>query len=198
MTWACVGDPDEPIDSRVTIIAITEDDIQNELDYPISDTDLADIIQTLQRYSPRAIGIDIFRDKPVKEGSAELEQALQASNVIGVTKIHDVPVQPPPVLPEAQIGFADANLDSDGFIRRSLLADEDDFGDYRFSITTRMVEQYLAPEGVILENGIKDPETMRFGHVEIPRFQPNLGGYVSTDNGGNQALINFRAGPEPF
>ena len=156
---------DEPIDSHVTIISITEDDIQNELDYPISDKDLAEIIQTLQRYNPRAIGIDIFRDKPVREGFADLEQALQASNVIGVTKIHDVPVQPPPMLPEAQIGFADANLNNDGYIRRSLLADEDDLGDYQFSITTRIVEQYLAPEGVILENGIKDPETMRFAEV---------------------------------
>ncbi|MEL7331491.1 MAG: CHASE2 domain-containing protein [Cyanobacteria bacterium J06560_2] len=188
----------EATDPRITIVAITEEDIQNEIDYPISDADLAALVETIQTYNPRTIGIDIFRDTPIGAGYPALEKALQASNVIGVTKIHGVPVQPPPMLPEEQIGFADANLDSDGFIRRSLLADEDDFGDYRFSITTRLAEQYLAPEGVILENGIRDPETMRFGDTEIPRFQRNLGGYIRTDNGGNQALINFRAGPNPF
>jgi two-component sensor histidine kinase len=102
------------------------------------------------------------------------------------------------MLPEAQIGFADANLDDDGFLRRSLLADDDAQGNYRFSLTTRLIEQYLAPEGITLENGIRDLETMRFSTAEIPRFQPSTGGYVRTNNGGNQTLINFRAGKTPF
>lgn len=191
---------EEDTDTRVTIVAITENDIQEELGYPISDQALADLIETLQTYEPRAIGIDIFRDAPVGEGaSAALREVLQrADNVIGINKIHDATVQPPRGLSEEQIGFVDANLDDDGFLRRSLLADEDNDGAYRFSLTVRMVEQYLAPEGIILENGIRDPETMRFGTTEIPRFQPNTGGYVQTNNGGNQALINFRAGERPF
>ena len=191
--------PPEAPDPRVTLIAITEDDIQTALGYPISDQALAELIETLQTYDPRTIGIDIFRDEPVGEGHSRLLTALtKTNNVVAINKIHGATVAPPANMPEAQVGFVDANLDSDGFLRRTLLADQDDLGDYRFSLTIRLVEQYLAPEGIVLENGIRDPETMRFGATEIPRFQPNTGGYVRTDNGGNQALINFRGGEIPF
>lgn len=191
--------PAEPTDQRITIVGINEEDIQTVLDYPISDRGLAALIQTVQAYNPRVIGIDIFRDKPVGEGYGDLETTLQAAdNIIGIHKISDTPVQAPPMLPEAQVGFSDAILDADGFLRRSFLAGADADDNYRFSLTIRLVERYLAPEGLRLENGIRDPETMRFGQTEIPRFQPNTGGYVRTDNGGNQALINFRSGTEPF
>ena len=200
----------EPTDSRITIVAITDEDI-NRLGYPISDQALAELIQKIQANRPRAIGIDIFRDMPVGEGFATLSDTLQNSNnIIGISKIggtpahnkqldtSDLSVPPPPMLPDTQVGFADAVLDSDGFLRRSLLATADNAGEYQFSLTIRLVEQYLAEEGQVLENGIRDPETMRFGKTEIPRFQPNTGGYIRTDNGGNQTLINFRAGPTPF
>ena len=191
--------PAETTDTRVTIITITENDIQNTLNYPISDQDLSDLIQTLQTYSPRTVGVDIFRDRPVGEGYEKLAATLQASkNVVGINKISGTPVKPPPVLPEEQVGFADALLDDDGYLRRSFLAGADSQGDYRFSLTLRLVEQYLAPEGITIENGIKDPQTVRLGEAEIPRFQPNTGGYVHAENGGNQALINFRAGTKPF
>ncbi len=191
--------PPEAADPRITIVAITEEDIQTQLGHPISDADLAALVQTLQAYDPRAIGIDIFRDRPVGEGYQTLATALQsAKNVIAIDKISEPPVSPPPMLDETQVGFSDASLDADGYLRRSQLAEADAEGVYRFSLTLRLAETYLAPDGLILENGIHDPDTMRFGDTEIPRFQPNTGGYVRTDNAGNQALINFRAGPTPF
>lgn len=207
--WMLKRRPAEPTDSRITLVAITDEDINRSLGYPISDRALAELIQTLQPNRPRAIGIDIFRDMPVGEGLAELNTALESNNVVGINKIGGVPSPnspvgeadrpvPPPALPESRVGFADALLDSDGFLRRSLLGAADDAGNYRFSLTVRLVEQFLADEGIVLENGIRDPETMRFGETEIPRFQSNTGGYVWTDNGGNQTLINFRAGLEPF
>ncbi|MEO0768826.1 MAG: CHASE2 domain-containing protein [Cyanobacteria bacterium J06649_4] len=83
-------------------------------------------------------------------------------------------------------------------MRRSLLGNADEAGNYRFSLTVQLAQIFLAEDGIVLENGVRDPETMRFGRAEIPRFYPNVGGYVRTDNGGNQALINFRAGDTPF
>ncbi|MGB3296588.1 MAG: CHASE2 domain-containing protein [Phormidesmis sp.] len=193
------GRPAEETDSRITIVAITEQDIQTALGHPISDEALAELVTTLQAYQPRVIGIDIFRDRPVGEGYETLAATLQtADNVIAIDKISDPPVPPPPMLSETQVGFSDASLDTDGFLRRSQLAEADAEGIYRFSLTLRLAETYLAADGLTLENGIQDPETMRFGTTEIPRFQSNTGGYVRTDNGGNQTLINFRAGPTPF
>ena len=189
----------EPTDTRITVITITEDDIQTQLNYPISDRDLAALIDQLQTYDPRVIGIDIFRDKPVGEGYAALEAALtQSTNVIGIDNIEAPVIPPPPMLDENQVGFVDAIVDEDGGLRRSQLAQADPDGNYRFSLTLQIAQTYLAEDGITLENGVRDPETMRFGDAEIPRFYPNTGGYVGADNGGNQALINFRAGAEPF
>lgn len=191
--------PDEVTDSRVTVVAITEEDIQQTLGYPITDQDLARLVNTLRTYSPRVIGIDIFRDQPVGEGYDVLESELtSAGNVIGIESIETPAVPPPPMLPADQIGFADAVVDSDGRLRRSLLGNANEAGDYRLSLTIKLAQTFLKPDGIDLENGIKDPETMRFGTAEIPRFYPNTGGYASADNGGNQALINFRAGEAPF
>ena len=197
--------PAETTDTRITIVEITEDDIQNQLNYPISDRALAELLQTLQTYQPRAIGVDIFRDRPVGEGEALLASVLQNDrNIVGINKIYSnetegtTTVEPHPSLPEARVGFADAPLDDDGYLRRIFLGGGDSQDDYRFALTTRLVEQYLAKEALTLENGIRNPEAMRFGNVEIPRFMPNTGGYRYEDNGGYQVLINFRAGANPF
>ena len=191
--------PAESTDSRVTVISITEADIQTKLGHPISDQDLAKLINQLQTYEPRVIGIDIFRDQPVRQGYEALASTLSsAGNVIGIESIEVPTISPPPILGEQQVGFADASVDDDGRLRRSLLANADEAGNYKFSLTLQLAQRYLMPEGVTLENGVRDPETMRFDRTEIPRFYPNTGGYVRTDNGGNQTLINFRAGTHPF
>ena len=192
--------PAEATDSRITLVTITEEDIQNALGYPISDQDLAALIEELQTYEPRVIGIDIFRDVAVGEGAEALAQTLQAdTNIIGIEKIGgQTEVEATSLFSEEQVGFADAVIDTDGYFRRSLLGDFDDDGNYRFSLTIRMAEKYLAADGFTLENGVKDPDTMQFGDVEIPRFFTNTGGYVQADDGGTQTLINFRAGKDAF
>lgn len=192
--------PAEKKDPRIALVTITEADIRTALDYPISDQALAELIDTIQAYNPRVVGLDIFRDQPVGEGYQTLVQTLQSSdNIVGIYRIDPSNlVPPPPALPAEQIGFADAIVDGDGFLRHSLLGVADQQGAYRFSLTIQLVSRYLADDGLILDNGIRDPDTMRFGSTEIPRFYANTGGYVRADYGGNRTLINFRAGPEPF
>ncbi|MEW6498268.1 MAG: CHASE2 domain-containing protein, partial [Cyanobacteriota bacterium] len=53
-------------------------------------------------------------------------------------------------------------------------------------------------EGIKLDNGIRDREAMMFGSTELPRFFPNSGGYVRTDDFGVQLLLNYRNGRERF
>lgn len=191
--------PAEAPDNQVTVVLITEADIQTSLSYPISDQSLADLLSQLQTYNPRVIGLDIFRDFPVGNGYEVLSEVLATSeNIVGIQKITEPKIAAHNALPPQQIGFADAVLDDDGFLRRSLLGVFDDQGNYQFSFTIRIAEQYLAKAGLSLENGQRDPNTMRFGTVEIPRFRANTGGYVRADDAGNQTLINFRAGPTPF
>ncbi len=195
--------PIEPIDRRVTIVGITEEDIRN-VGYPIPDRELANLITKLNRYKPRIIGVDIFRDIPVPPGGTELAKVFQTTkNVIGIEKsilpdIQNSTVDPPASLPPEQIGFADVILDRDGHVRRNLLSSPRLHGGYQFSLGFRLAEAYLKAQGIESENGIKDKNAIRFGTVEFNRLQPNDGSYVGVDTGGNQILINWRNGLKRF
>ncbi|MBD1812074.1 CHASE2 domain-containing protein [Microcoleus vaginatus DQ-U2] len=195
--------PPEPMDERIVIVGITEEDIQRARTYPIPDRDIADLLKRLQTYRPIAIGLDIVRDIPVEPGHAELTSVFRSSkNAIGVEiALPDRSgfiVKPPPALPPEQVGFADFVLDADGYQRRSLLGTNNDRQEYRFSFAIRLAELYLATRGIKLGNGIRDREAMRFGSIEFTRVQPNSGGYVGADAGGNQILLNVRSGTMPF
>ncbi|HEY9748493.1 MAG TPA: CHASE2 domain-containing protein [Allocoleopsis sp.] len=195
--------PSEPTDERVVIVGITETDIQRAKTYPIPDGVIAELINRLQIYQPAVIGLDIVRDIPVEPGHAALASIFRTqTNVIGaeiaLPDRSGFTVAPPPALPLEQVGFADVVLDADGYQRRSLLGAHDRQEAYHFSFTIRLAEAYLATKGIELNNGVQDPEAMRFGSVELTRVQPNTGGYVQADAGGNQTLLNVRSGPQPF
>jgi CHASE2 domain-containing sensor protein len=185
--------PQELIDERILIIGINEADIKS-VSYPIPDEEIANLLQTLQASKPRVIGLDIFRNLPVTPGHKKLVAAFKNSkNLIAIEKALPEEIPPPPTLPLEQVGFADAIVDDDSHLRRSLLATPTS-KDYKFSLSLRLAEAYLSQEGIKLENGIKDPEAMRFGDTELPRFFPNSGGYIGADAGGVQVLLNFRSG----
>ncbi|MGF1534959.1 MAG: CHASE2 domain-containing protein, partial [Elainellaceae cyanobacterium] len=195
--------PPEPTDSRVTVVGINEADIQAVGDYPIPDEVLAQLLRRLQAYDVEAIGLDIVRDLPVEPGHAALVEAFESmDNIVGAETIvpdrSGVTINPPPALPPEQVGFVDSSLDLDGNLRRSLLGATSIEGDYRFSLAIRLAEKYLDQYGFTLRNGDRDPSAMQFGEVELSRFYPNSGGYVRADAGGNQVLLNFRSGAEPF
>jgi len=195
--------PPEPMDERIVIVSITEEDIQRARTYPIPDREIAELVKSLQAYQPTAIGLDIVRDIPVEPGNAELTSVFRSSkNTIGVEiALPDrsgFTVAPPPALRSEQVGFADAVLDADGYQRRSLLGAHNSQQEYRFSLAIRLAERYLAARGIELGNGIRDPGAKRFGSIELTRVQSNSGGYVGADAGGNQILLNVRSGTMPF
>jgi CHASE2 domain-containing sensor protein len=193
--------PSEPIDERVVIVGIDEEDIRRAGTYPIPDREIAKLLLTLQKYQPRVIGLDIVRDIPVEPGHAELVAAFKhIKNLMAVEKVLPISIKPPPNLPSEQIGFADYLSDDDGKVRRAILGTNrpEDDKKYAFSLSLRLAEAYLKPEGIKLSNGIRDRDAMRFGSTEIPRFFPDSGGYVRTDDFGVQLLLNYRNGRERF
>lgn len=193
----------EPMDERVVIVGITDADIRAVDTYPIPDKVLAQLLQTLQSYEPVVVGLDIVRDLPIEPGHDELVSVFQSmDNLIGAESV--VPnrlgdlIAPPPALPPDQVGFVDNMLDGDGNIRRSLLGSPTQDGGYQFSMPVRLATMYLSQYGIAQANGTRDPATMQFGAVELPRIRPNSGGYVRTDDGGLQTFLNFRSGAVPF
>ncbi len=190
--------PEESVDERIVIVGINEVDIRSVGAYPIPDREIAALIRTLQKYQPRVIGLDIVRDLPVEPGHAELSAVFKESkNLIAIEKVLPDRIAPPPQLPPKQVGFSDVITDADGHLRRSLLGTPTPRG-YKFSLSLCLAEAYLATQGIFLDNGIRDPNTMSFGKTELPRFLPNSGGYVGADAGGVQMLLNFRNGQERF
>ncbi|PSF36058.1 histidine kinase [Aphanothece hegewaldii CCALA 016] len=184
--------PFETLDERIVIVGIDEQDIKKLRQYPVADVEIATLITTLQQYKPRAIGLDIVRDLRVEPGYLERQKTLSDSqNLIVIEKVLKPSIAPPQNIPPSQIGFSDVIPDFDGQYRRILLGIPTK-QDYKFSLSLRLAELYLAKENITLENGIHDPQTMRFGKTELPRFYPNTGGYVGTDAGGVQMLLNYR------
>ncbi|MEG3863929.1 sensor histidine kinase [Microcoleus sp. herbarium12] len=193
--------PSEPIDQRIVIVGIDEADIQRIGNYPIPDREIAKLLRTLQKYQPRAIGLDLVRDIPVEPGHAELVATFKdIKNLILVEKLIPISIKPPPDLPPEKIGFTDYFSDDDGKVRRAILGINRPENDkkYAFSLPLRLAETYLKAQGIELSNGKSDRLAMRFGSTELPRFLPNSGGYVQTDDFGVQLLLNYRNGRERF
>lgn len=188
--------PQEEADERITIIGITDQDLESTR-YPITDQKLAEIIQTVEIYEPRAIGIDIYRGNPVSPGTNLLNSILETNpKVIGLSDILYQPqIKPPEALPPEQVGSASLIGDDDKNFRRDLLAFTYE-NTFQVGMTVRLVELYLSP----IEFHVGSPQypVLELGEKTLPLFNKNTGAYVKGEDSGTQTLINPRSGPQPF
>jgi CHASE2 domain-containing sensor protein len=196
--------PAEATDEEVVIIGINEKDIHSVGTYPIPDKEIASLIQKIQSYKPTAIGLDIVKDIPVEPGHQELIQVFQQyKNLIGIEKILPPDeILPPPKLPPEQIGFSDVIADQDGKYRRYLLwtTSPKNPNEDKYSLGLRLAQTYLFAQGIDIERGKHNPDTIRFANTELPLVLSNSGGYVGkrNDDGALRILVNFRSGKLPF
>ncbi|MEO1510260.1 MAG: CHASE2 domain-containing protein, partial [Cyanobacteria bacterium J06633_23] len=192
----------EGIDQEIIVVTIDEQDIQSAGDWPIPDALLAELLQKVDQQSPRAIGLDIYRDLPEEPGHEELVETFRAMpTLIGVEKIIDNRVNPPPVLEElGQVGIADLVLDGDRKVRRALLTAVDDQrnGDIRAGLATRVALKYLEAEGIELTLADAEQQKFLLGKASFVPLKPNEAGYSKQAVGGYQLLMNWWGGPENF
>jgi adenylate cyclase len=188
---------------RVVLVVVSEDDIRWLDEWPMSDQDLALILDRLSDAGARAIGIDLYRDLPVSPGSALLSAELLAEpRIIGVFKLGGdgaTGVRPPAALADSdRTGFNDFVLDPDGCARRGLLFAESEDGRTAHSFGLRVALQYLADSGIAPAPDPELPERLRLGPTAIPWLEADAGGYVGVDAGGYQFLLDHRAGAGGF
>jgi len=189
--------PQEPVDSRIALITVSEEDIK-EYGWPLTDTLLTKTLVKIREAKPRAIGIDLYRDRPVVEGHQKLVQFFETTpNIIGITKVIPNPngssIGPPPALQKrGQVGASDLIVDSDGKIRRGLLSLKDPQGKTVLTFGTQLALLYLKADGVNPQ--VVDAETsrLRIGKAEFTPMKIYDGGYAEFDAGGYQILGNFR------
>jgi diguanylate cyclase (GGDEF)-like protein len=190
--------PDIGRDPRLTVIGITEADIE-KYGFPLSDAKVARLVELLQAHSPQVIGVDLYRHAAHPPGRAALREQFAAPNVIAVRFVGMDPdvgeVPAPAFVPPARIGFNDFVLDPDGVVRRALVFVGSEQRQY-FSFALRVAIAYF--------DATLGGEVFRFdeaalslrGH-RIPRLMPWFGGYADIDNAGYQTMLRFRSREAP-
>ncbi|MEM0980961.1 MAG: CHASE2 domain-containing protein, partial [Cyanobacteria bacterium P01_H01_bin.58] len=201
--------PDEGSDDRILVVGITEDDLQQLEEWPISDRALADAVQALSPHQPAAIAIDVFRDFPHEPGTQMLQaQVQQNPNTLIICKVsaaNDIGTPPPPWLNPDQVGFSDLVIDPGGILRRSLLMagtfqSETPYpkqhlcnepGQVLLSLSFRATLLYL--QTLEIEPSFNEAEQLVLGSTVIPKLDANIGGYQNIDNAGYQLMLNYRS-----
>lgn len=199
--------PKEAPDPRLIIVEITEKDIQSRQETTkgmksISDSTLAKLLNKLQKYQPRVVGLDIYRDSadpPKKSNLIQLPTELNKDNVVVVCKSRDSKydpqgVKPPKDLPVKHQGFTDAIQDPDGIVRRQILMmaqEPSSTCTTPYSLSLQLVARYLSYENIQPKF---NEDYVQFGSKVFKRLKPSRSGAYQqgVDLGGNQILLNYR------
>ena len=191
--------PTEAREERVVVVTIGEADLNTLKQWPISDRVLSELIAKIEQQQPRAIGLDLYRDLPVKPGTEALASIFRSTpNLIGVEKAIADKIEPSPILQEQeQVALADLILDSDRKVRRALLSIQLDNGQVQLGLATRLALMYLAAEDIELQ-AVENTDKRSLGKAIFTPFKSHDGGYINADAGGFQILLNFRGREASF
>ncbi|MEM8503759.1 MAG: CHASE2 domain-containing protein [Cyanobacteria bacterium P01_D01_bin.1] len=189
------------MDSRILIVTISEEDITELGQWPMSDDTLSRLLHAIDNYHPVAIGIDIYRNLSVEPGSEALIEAFeQMPTVIGAERVVNESVPPHATLQRLQQSASvDLVIDDDGRVRRGLMSVMTSEGEIKQGMAATLALIYLgqldiAPQ--IIEGSNR--HALILGQSKITRFEEDDGGYVDADDGGYQILMNYKGGHQRF
>ena len=220
--------PDEGADSRLLIVGITDDDIEaqakngeqlerrslSEQSYgqtfqtSLSDHSLSRLLNTLEQYRPRVIGLDLYRDfAAAPEHKALSARLKQDTNLVAVCKAEDFDdpnfptpsIDPPPEIPLSRVGFSDFREDSDGILRRHLLGmlpivrTQASHCNPDWSFSLQIASQYL--QQAEIKTQFTEVGDLQFDDRLIEVLQSRKGNYPP-DAGGSEILLNYRSTSE--
>lgn len=185
--------------ARITVIEITEKDIQAIGRWPLPDETIAAALKVLLKGKPRAIGVDIYRDIPVPPGSEELTSLfVNNTNVVGAMTFGEKGIAPLAAIKDTeQAAFVDIVVDPGGIVRRGLLFMDDGKNTYN-SFAMKLASLYLEAEGLTLRADPANPQYVRLKETTIPPLGENDGGYVKADVRGYQFLLDFKDADRSF
>jgi adenylate cyclase len=194
--------PQEPVEDQVVIVTIDETDIQLAKTWPIPDQALASLIRAIRQQNPRVIGLDLYRDLPEEPGHQQLVELFRTTpNLVGVEKISNPPVAPPPELKQLnQVALADLVLDDDRKVRRALLSAEDAQAgnQVKAALGVQMALQYLAQEQITPQTLDATQQKLRLGRQVFTPLRSGQAGYSREALGGYQILLNWRGDQSRF
>jgi CHASE2 domain-containing sensor protein len=208
----------ERLDDRIVIVTIGDDDIEQLQQYPIHDDTFAQLLEKLERYQPRAIGLDISRDVPQgpAEGRKRLTQVIQNSTTIVsgclLSQENYAGSPPAPGTTEDRVGFADIPQDADKTVRRVILVstpaqprtpprtshlcnrvkDANELPSFSFLLA----QLYLDKAGIRPEPTAKNEIQLK--QQVFSRIWSNFGGYAHTSTEDYQIMLNYRGARRVF
>jgi CHASE2 domain-containing sensor protein len=110
--------PPELIDERILVVEVTKEDIA-EHQYPLEDATVAQLLQKLEQYKPRALGLDMHRYQSRGAGRSDLISRFEQNQkffTVCASGSSDSNYAPPPEFSEQQlknqVGFSDLVVDS--------------------------------------------------------------------------------------
>ncbi|OKH18345.1 CHASE2 domain-containing protein [[Limnothrix rosea] IAM M-220] len=197
------------INPHIVLVGVTESDIKYLNGWPISDRNLAIILNKIKAQSPHSIALDIYRDFPVFEGYSELQKVFETTpNLIGVENVllstdpNEVIAQsvaPPEFLAQNnQVAIANLIFDQDFVVRRAFLAvvppnSRDQKS--KLSLSARLALDYLADKDIKPKAISNQQFSYQLGKSIFYRLKKNSGGYTKAQIRGNQILINYQGEP---
>jgi CHASE2 domain-containing sensor protein len=110
--------PPELIDERILVVEVTKEDIA-EHQYPLEDATVAQLLQKLEQYKPRTLGLDMHRYQSRGAGRSDLISRFEQKQnffTVCASGSSDSNYAPPPEFSEQQlrnqVGFSDVVVDS--------------------------------------------------------------------------------------
>ncbi|MBW4565310.1 MAG: CHASE2 domain-containing protein [Mojavia pulchra JT2-VF2] len=183
--------PVQARDNRILLVTITEEDLAKQK-WPLSDNTINQLLQKLESYKPRVIGLNLYRPEQ-KNLAAGLPSR---KNIIGTCLLSSMgrpEIPPPPNFPINNVGYNDLISDNedDQIVRRSLLFahSRDKKCTTRFSFAALVAISYLEKEGIELD--FPDQHHFSLGKTLFPILTTNFGSYQGLDAQGYQILLNY-------
>ncbi|MEB3311640.1 MAG: EAL domain-containing protein [Snowella sp.] len=188
--------PQQPLDNRLLVVGITEQDIRNQKRWPLSDAVVAELLTNLQQHQPKVIALDLFRDIPHQPGHEQLQTVLKADNIIVANQLAapngEKGVVAPAGVPPERIGFVDLVIDADNVVRRGLIAVASRSGKKYPSLALQTSLRYLADYPI---KPVFTDQRLQLGKAYFNRLQVNSGAYQlpPSEVAGWQTLMRFRS-----
>lgn len=184
----------------VVLLEITEQDLSQLQEWPISDRTLSKALSKVLEANPRVVGFDLYRNFAHPPGSDRFERLMRDDpRLVGVFKFVGGDGQaipgPPALESNGRVGFSDLLPDPDGAIRRGFLyLDDGADGPIESSFALVLALTALRHDGIIPAPDPIEPSHLRLGNTTLAPFHRNDGGYRNADDGGYQILLDYHTG----
>ncbi len=190
--WMVRSRPVAPLDDRLLLVTVTENDIEREKIRGLSGATLNKLLAKLMSYQPKTVGINLYQnlESGLGDGVARKEDII---SVCKFSSVKTEEIRPAQNVDIETVGSDNLILDdSDNIVRRGLLyADPDKKCKAHFSFAALLALNYLEKQAIEPNFFLEDGSWV-LGKTILRRLTKTSGSYEKMDVGGAQIMINYR------